>query len=59
MQPIERLLSNQIATLSQMFADQQPTGKVTKVPVPASTHLYVQLGAFSKLENFFGIDMSE
>lgn len=34
-----------------MFADQQPTGKVTRVPVPASTHLYVQLGAFSKLEN--------
>ena len=36
---------------AEMFADQQPTGKVTKVPVPASTHLYVQLGAFSKLEN--------
>ncbi len=36
---------------AQMFADAQPTGQVTKVPVPASTHLYVQLGAFSKLEN--------
>ena len=34
-----------------MFADQQPTGKVTKVPIPAATHLYVQLGAFSKMEN--------
>ena len=34
-----------------MFADQQPTGKITKVPVPAATHLYVQLGAFSKMEN--------
>ena len=34
-----------------MFADAQPTGQVTRVPVPASTHLYVQLGAFSKLEN--------
>jgi rare lipoprotein A len=34
-----------------MFANAQPTGQVTKVPVPASTHLYVQLGAFSKLEN--------
>lgn len=36
---------------SQMFADDQPTGKVTRVPVPVVTHLYVQLGAFSKLEN--------
>jgi rare lipoprotein A len=36
---------------AEMFADQQPTGKVTKVPVPATTHLYVQLGAFSKLQN--------
>ena len=36
---------------AQMFADQQPTGKVTRVPVPATTHLYVQLGAFSKMEN--------
>jgi rare lipoprotein A len=29
----------------------EPTGKVTRVPVPAATHLYVQVGAFSKLEN--------
>jgi rare lipoprotein A len=29
----------------------QPTGQVTKVPVPASTHLYVQLGAFSTYAN--------
>ena len=36
---------------AELFADQQPTGKITKVPVPAATHLYVQLGAFSKLEN--------
>ena len=35
----------------QMFADDQPTGKVTRVPVPVVTHLYVQLGAFSKMEN--------
>jgi rare lipoprotein A len=28
-----------------------PSDQVTKVPVPASTHLYVQVGAFSKLEN--------
>jgi rare lipoprotein A len=36
---------------ARMFADNQPTGQVTRVPVPAVTHLYVQLGAFSKLEN--------
>ena len=24
----------------------QPTGQVTQVPVPAATHLYVQVGAF-------------
>jgi rare lipoprotein A len=36
---------------AQMFADNQPTGQVTRVPVPAVTHLYVQLGAFSKLAN--------
>ena len=35
----------------QMFADNQPTGQVTRVPVPAATHLYVQVGAFSKLDN--------
>ena len=29
----------------------QPTGQVIRVPVPAVTHLYVQVGAFSKLEN--------
>jgi len=34
-----------------MFADNQPSGQVTRVPVPPVTHLYVQLGAFSKLEN--------
>jgi rare lipoprotein A len=28
-----------------------PTGQVDKVPVPPITHLYVQVGAFSKLEN--------
>jgi rare lipoprotein A len=38
----------------QMFASANPTTptpEVTKVPVPAITHLYVQLGAFSKVEN--------
>jgi rare lipoprotein A len=34
-----------------MFADNQPTGQVTRVPVPPVTRLYVQLGAFSKLDN--------
>jgi rare lipoprotein A len=28
-----------------------PTGQVTQVPVPAATHLYVQVGAFSTYEN--------
>jgi rare lipoprotein A len=35
----------------KMFADAQPNGQVTRVPVPAATHLYVQVGAFSKLDN--------
>jgi len=29
----------------------EPAGQVDKVPVPGVTHLYVQVGAFSKLEN--------
>ena len=36
---------------AEMFADNEPNGNVTTVPVPASTHLYVQVGAFSKLQN--------
>jgi rare lipoprotein A len=32
-------------------ADTQPTGQVTKVPVPATTHLYVQAGAFTTMAN--------
>src|SRR6185503_7841841 len=36
---------------AEMFTDNQPSGKVTRVPVPSVTRLYVQLGAFSKLEN--------
>jgi rare lipoprotein A len=35
----------------KMFAEAQPTGQVTRVPVPAATRLYVQVGAFSKMEN--------
>ncbi len=36
---------------AQMFADNQLTGQVTRVPVPPVTRLYIQLGAFSKMEN--------
>jgi rare lipoprotein A len=36
---------------AELFVDNQPTGQVTQVPVPPETRLYVQLGAFSKLEN--------
>lgn len=36
---------------AQMFADTQPTGQVSQVPVPPATRLYVQVGAFSKREN--------
>jgi rare lipoprotein A len=35
----------------QMFASNQPSDQVTKVPVPSVTHLYVQVGAFSRLDN--------
>ncbi len=49
--PAKPALMPTAAIPSQMFADDQPTGKVTRVPVPVVTHLYVQLGAFSKLEN--------
>lgn len=35
---------------AQMFADTQPTGQVTSVPVSA-TRLYVQVGAFSQMAN--------
>jgi len=34
-----------------MFADNQPTGQVVQVPVPPATHLYIQLGAFSRMDN--------
>jgi rare lipoprotein A len=32
-------------------ASNQPTEQVIQEPVPAATHLYVQVGAFSKLDN--------
>lgn len=35
----------------EQIAATEPTGQVTTVPVPAVTHLYVQVGAFSTMEN--------
>ncbi|HKY19243.1 MAG TPA: septal ring lytic transglycosylase RlpA family protein [Rhizomicrobium sp.] len=36
---------------AELFAENQPMGQVTRVPVPPVTRLYVQLGAFSRKEN--------
>jgi rare lipoprotein A len=36
---------------AEMFVNNQPNGQVMRVPVPPVTRLYVQLGAFSKLDN--------
>ena len=44
-------LPKPVSIPAAMFTDNQPTGQVTRVPVPSVTHLYVQLGAFSKLDN--------
>jgi rare lipoprotein A len=38
-------------SLPPVQADAQPNGQVTKVPVPAVTHIYVQVGAFSSEAN--------
>ena len=35
----------------QVATSTQPNGQVTRVPVPVATHLYIQVGAFSKLDN--------
>jgi rare lipoprotein A len=35
----------------QVAAANLPNGQVTKIAVPVATHLYVQVGAFSKLDN--------
>jgi rare lipoprotein A len=40
-----------VVTPPAPVASAEPDGIVTKVPVPAATHLYVQVGAFSKLAN--------
>ena len=40
-----------VETAPAPVTSQEPTGQVTKVPVPAVTHLYVQVGAFSSLQN--------
>jgi rare lipoprotein A len=39
--------SRSVATTPDELATTQPTGMVSTVPVPAVTHLYVQVGAFS------------
>ena len=44
-------LPKPVSIPAAMFADNQPTGQVTRVQVPSVTHLYVQLGAFSKMDN--------
>ena len=44
-------LPTPVSIPAQMFTDNQPTGQVIRVPVPPVTRLYIQLGAFSKLEN--------
>lgn len=41
----------QETTIGSADAGALPSGQVTKVPVPAVTHLYVQLGAFSNYQN--------
>jgi rare lipoprotein A len=38
-------------SIADLIAANQPTGQVTTVPVPAVTHLYVQVGAFSILSD--------
>jgi rare lipoprotein A len=44
-------LPTPVVTAPVAVASQEPTGQVIKVPVPAVTHLYVQVGAFSNLQN--------
>jgi rare lipoprotein A len=39
------------ATVPMPAPSLEPTGEVTKVPVPTVTHLYVQAGAFSSYDN--------
>jgi rare lipoprotein A len=36
---------------TELFAAKEPDGKVSQVSVPAATRLYVQIGAFSKIDN--------
>jgi rare lipoprotein A len=44
-------LPKPVSIPAAMFASSQPTGQLTRVPVPTVNHLYVQLGAFSKMDN--------
>ncbi len=45
------ILPAPVPDLPATTASSEPTGQVDKVPVPGVTHFYVQVGAFSKLEN--------
>ncbi len=38
-------------SIADVIPVSQPTGEVTQVSVPPATHLYVQVGAFSNLDN--------
>ena len=47
----QSVLPAPVAPPPMQVASNQPTGQVVQEPVPAATHLYVQVGAFSKLDN--------
>jgi rare lipoprotein A len=49
--PVVAALPAPVPSLPIPSANTEPTGQVTEVPVPASTHLYVQAGAFSTRAN--------
>lgn len=50
--PVRRyLMPKPVPDAPVMAASEMPGDQVTRVPVPATTHLYVQVGAFSKLAN--------
>ena len=62
--PLDVLKGSRVAPLGRQYAmpkpatsapvqvaANEPSGQVSQVPVPAETHLYVQVGAFSKIEN--------
>jgi rare lipoprotein A len=46
-----RQMPQPVTTPPIQMAANQVTGQVTRMPVPAATHLYVQVGAFSRAQN--------